>query len=46
MKFLRRLLGGEDPRDTVRRLYGDPVDVDKIWEDRDAFHDAYYGFAP
>ena len=30
----------EDPRDTMRRLYGDPVDVGKVWECRDDLHAA------
>ena len=30
----------EHPRDTHARLYGVEVNVDKVWEDRDALHDA------
>lgn len=30
----------EDPRDTMTRLYGNPTDVDKVWEDREALYDA------
>ena len=27
-------------RDTIDRLYGHPVDIDKVWQDRDALHGA------
>lgn len=30
----------EDARETMKRLYGDPIDVDKVWEDREAQYEA------
>jgi len=40
MGFWKRKPKREDPRDTMRRLYGDPIDVGKVWEDRQDYHDA------
>lgn len=28
------------PRAAMTRLYGHPIDIDKVWADRDALHDA------
>lgn len=30
----------EDPRDTAKRLYGHPLDIDRVWQDRDDLHAA------
>lgn len=40
MGFWKRKTKREDPRDTMRRLYGDRIDVGKVWEDRNDLHDA------
>ena len=37
---VQRAERAERARQTHARLYGHPVDIDKVWADRDALHDA------
>lgn len=30
----------ESARSVLQRMYGDPIDINKVWEDRDALYDA------
>ncbi len=38
--------GRETARETLEYLYGTPIDIDKVWEDRDALHDASMSMQP
>ncbi len=39
LKRIRTAVPNEDPRDAMKRLYGDPIDVDAVWTARNALYD-------
>ena len=36
----RKQLQAQEARPAMQRMYGDPINIDKVWEDRDALYDA------